>query len=125
MNERKRIVIVEDELHFAKLVKMRLEKVGYKVTIALDTYLGMREIVKNEPDLVILDLMMPAGGGRVLLQRMRGNPVTVTIPVVILTAVKIDEEIRSIAEMYDVEELFQKPYDPAKFVDRIMQLVPA
>ena len=124
MNERKKIVIVDDELNFAKLVKMRLEKVGYKVTIALDTYLGMREVVKNEPDLVILDLMMPAGGGLVLLQRMRENPTTVTIPVVILTAKKIDEEIQSMAEIYDVEELFRKPYDPAKFVDRIVQLVP-
>ena len=125
MDERKKIVIVEDELHFAKLVKMRLEKVGYKVIIALDTYLGMREIVKNEPDLVILDLMMPAGGGFVLLERMRSNPATVTIPVVILTAKKIDDDVRTKAETYDVDGLFQKPYDPAKFVDKVMQLVPA
>ena len=125
MNEKKKIVIVDDDLDFAKVVKMRLESVGYKVSIALDTYLGMRDIVKNEPDLVILDLLMPAGGGLTLLERIRSNPSTVTVPVVILTGKEIDEEIRTKAETYDVVELFQKPYDPAEFVDKIMGFVPA
>ncbi len=125
MPEKKTIVIVEDELEFAKVVKMRLEAVGYKVSIALDTYLGMREIVKTEPDLVILDLMMPAGGGLALLERLRNNPVTVTVPVVILTAKTVDEGIRQKAESLDVAYIFQKPYDSAKFVAKIMWLVPA
>lgn len=125
MKEKKKIVIVEDELDFAKVVKLRLENVGYEVHISLDTYLGMHAIVKNQPDLVILDLMMPAGGGFVLLERLRNNPSTVTIPVVIMTGKPIDEEMRSKAETYDVAEIFQKHYDPATFVEKIMRIVPA
>ena len=124
MNEKKKIIIVEDDLDFAKVVKMRLEKVGYKVTIALDTYLGMRDIVKNEPDLIILDLMMPAGGGFTLLERLRQNPATVTFPVITLTGKRIDDLVRDRAKAYDVADIFQKPYDPAKFVERIMWHVP-
>lgn len=125
MKEKKKIVIVEDELDFAKIVKLRLENVGYQVFISLDTYLGMRDIVKYQPDLVILDLMMPAGGGFSLLERLRNNPSTVTVPVVILTGKPIDEEMRSKANTYDVAEIFQKPYDPAKFVEKVMWMVPA
>ena len=124
MNEKRKIVIVEDELDFAKMVKIRLEKVGYHVIIALDTYLGMREIVRNEPDLVILDLMLPAGGGFALLERLRNNPSTVTLPAIILTGKAIDEEVRAKAREYDVVDLFQKPYDPAAFVEKIMKVVP-
>ena len=125
MNDKKKIVIVEDDLDFAKVVKIRLEKVGYKVSIALDTYLGMRDIVNTEPDLIILDLMMPAGGGFILLERLRQNPATVTIPVIILTAKTVDDAIREKAKTYDVADIFQKPYDPANFVERIMWHVPA
>ena len=125
MNEKRKIIIVEDDLDFAKMVKIRLEKVGYRVIIALDTYLGMREIVKNDPDLVILDLMLPAGGGFALLERLRNNPSTVTLPAIILTGKTIDDEVRAKANEFDVVELFQKTYDPAAFVERVMKVVPA
>ncbi len=125
MREKRKIVIVDDELEFAKVVKLRLENVGYKAIIALDTYLGMQNIVRNEPDLVILDLLMPAGGGFTLLDRIRNHPTTVNIPVVILTGKEVDDELRTKAYEYDVTEIVQKPYDPAKFVEKIMWMVPA
>lgn len=124
MSHKKRILIVEDEIEFAKMVKMRLESVGYEVSIAVDTYLGTRDIVKNQPDLVVLDLMMPAGGGFALLDRIRNMPSTVEIPVVILTGKTIDDEVREKAESYKVSAIFTKPYNSIKFVSKIMSLVP-
>lgn len=125
MDDKKKIVIVDDEIEFATMVKMRLEHVGYDVSIAVDTYAGTHEIIKHHADLVVLDLMMPAGGGFTLLERLRKNPSTVTTPVVIVTAKQIDREIEEKAKGFRVAALFEKPYDTEEFVQTILSLVPA
>ena len=71
MIEKKKILIVEDELEFAELVKARLEMVGYEAAIAVDTYSGTSLALKEDYDLIVLDLMMPAGGGFSMLERLR------------------------------------------------------
>ena len=73
MELKKKILIVEDEIDFAKMVKLRLQAVGYDVYIAGDAYTGTQQIIKNDYDLIILDLMMPAGGGFSLLERIRNS----------------------------------------------------
>ena len=92
MDEKKKILIVEDEVDFAETMKTRLESAGYEVSVAADAYLGTSETVKGEPDLVLLDLMMPAGGGFALLKRIRNMPSKLSIPVVILTSSDLDED---------------------------------
>lgn len=123
MEEKKKILVVEDELGFAKMVKLRLESAGYSVTIAGDAYTGTQEIVKNDFDLLVLDLMMPAGGGFSLLERIRKIPAKTDIPVVILTGKTVDDEVKRLADEYDVAQIFTKPYNSAVFVDKIKSLL--
>lgn len=124
MSAKKKIIIVEDELDFAKMVKMRLESVGYEVSLATDTYIGTQEILKGNPDLVVLDLMMPAGGGFTLLKKIRKNPSKAKLPVVILTGKTIDDEVKTKAEAFNVAAIFTKPYDSVKFISKIKSLIP-
>lgn len=123
MSDIKKILIVEDELAFAKTVKLRLESEGYEVIIAGDAYTGTQVIVKQELDLIILDLMMPAGGGFSLLDRIRKIPTKVAIPVVILTGKTIDVEVLDKAREYDVAEVISKPYESKEFVEKIKAIV--
>ena len=125
MSDIKKILIVEDELAFAKTVKLRLESEGYEVIIAGDAYTGTQVIVKQELDLIILDLMMPAGGGFSLLDRIRKIPTKVAIPVVILTGKTIDVEVLDKAREYDVAEVISKPYESKEFVEKIKAIVPS
>jgi len=124
MSEKKKILIVEDETDFAKIVRMRLESVGYAVSVAVDAYQGTQMIVKNDYDLVILDLGLPAGGGFALLERIRNMPAKSAIPVVILTGKTIDDEIRAKAKANDVAAIFSKPYDSKEFVRKLKSIVP-
>ena len=62
MADKKRILIVEDEMDFAKMVKLRLESVGYEVSLAGNTQDGTQRILDEPWDLMVLDLMMPGGG---------------------------------------------------------------
>ena len=98
------------------------ESAGYEVSVAVDAYQGTQMIVHGDFDLVILDLMIPAGGGFALLERIRNMPAKST-PVVILTGKKIDDEIRARAEANDVAVIFTKPYDSKQFLRRIKSLV--
>jgi len=123
MGERKKILLVEDELDFAKMVKIRLESLGYEVSIAGDAYSGTQAIIKSTPDLIILDLMMPAGGGFSILERIRSIPAKATIPVVIVTGKTIDQALKEQAETYGVSAIFSKPYDSVQFVQKIKTLL--
>ena len=124
MAEKKKVLIIEDEIAFSKMVKIRLEAAGYEVSIASDAYLGTQEIVKTNPDLIILDLMMPAGGGFEILDRIKNIPSKATIPVVILTGKTIESDVKARAKAYDVAAVFTKPYESDEFVDKINSLIP-
>ena len=122
---KKRILIIEDEPAFAKMVKLRLQSAGFDVSIAADAYHGIMEVLKGNPDLVVLDLKMPAGGGFGILERMRGVPSKAMLPVVILTGIIIDAGTRAKAEAYDVAAVFTKPYESKQFISKIRSLISA
>ncbi|MBN1780586.1 response regulator [bacterium] len=125
MDHRKKVIVVEDELSFAKVIKMRLESHGYSVEIVSDAYQGTQSIFKNQYDLIILDLMMPAGGGFSLLDRIRKNPNKSAIPVIVVTGKNLDETDRLTAENNEVKAVFQKPYNTEKFMNVVQALAPA
>jgi DNA-binding response OmpR family regulator len=124
MTSPKRILVVEDELEFAQLLKDRLEMEGYMVTIVVDAYAGTQAIINEDFDLMVLDLMMPAGGGLAILERMRQFPRKSGIPVVILTGKTIDDEVKEKAEKYHVHTILTKPVESHKFVSIIRKLLP-
>ena len=125
MNSQKRIAIVEDEPLSAKLLKARLEKEGFEVAVAVDAYQGTQMIMHGRFDLIILDLIMPAGGGFAILERIRNIPQLTTTPVIILTGKEIDGEIQRQAEAHSVSALFHKPVSSNAFISRVHELLSA
>ena len=80
-----RILLVEDDEAIAELYQLRLETDGYVVETARDGEAGLAQATDNPPDLIFLDLRLPGLSGIDLLQRLRANPTTTDIPVVIVT----------------------------------------
>jgi DNA-binding response OmpR family regulator len=124
MGQKKKILIVEDELDFAAMVKLRLELTGYDVSIAEDADNGLQKVMDEKFDLIVLDLMIPAGGGFSLLERIKDLPDKASIPVVVLTGKTIDADVKALIGAYRVAGLFTKPYDSVKFVAKIKSLAP-
>jgi DNA-binding response OmpR family regulator len=121
--ERKNILIVEDEREYAEMVKLRLELDGYHCMIAETTESGVSEMKVRDYDLMILDLMLPGGGGFVLLHELRKDQLKSGIPVVILTGKSITPEVKTMIGTYNISALFSKPYDPIKFLGVVNSLV--
>lgn len=83
----KRVLFIDDELHIRQVVKACLETLaGWNVSLAASAQEGLLKAVSEQPDAIILDVMMPEMDGLALLQLLKANTVTQSIPVVFLTA---------------------------------------
>ena len=116
------ILIVEDELDVLKVVKKRLTEANFEVVVASDGYQGVQMTYKELPDLIILDMMLPAGGGMSVLEKIRASTNTKFIPVVVLTGMSDPEYKKKVLDA-GVDAYLTKPYEPAELISTIQNLL--
>jgi two-component system, OmpR family, phosphate regulon response regulator PhoB len=121
--ERKNILIVEDEREYAEMVRLRLELAGFNCAIAETTQAGISEMTVGNYDLMILDLMLPGGGGCVLLNELSRDSRKAEVPVVVLTGKPLTPEVNADLKKHSISAVFAKPYDPEKFLGVVQSLV--
>ena len=105
-----KILIVDDDRISCSILSGRLNAAGHKTLTAFDAMSGFTSIMRDRPDLVILDLGMPAGGGFSVAQRMRAIPAVARTPVIIVTA-SDDEPTRERARSIGAAAFVAKPLD--------------
>ncbi len=81
-----RILVIDDDVNLLQMVKLMLERVGHQVEIAKDGMQGVQMAADHQPDLAIIDVMMPGLSGYDVVRKMRQDPRTARIPILILTA---------------------------------------
>jgi two-component system alkaline phosphatase synthesis response regulator PhoP/two-component system response regulator VicR len=117
----KKILVVDDEKHIVRLVQANLDRAGYEVVTAGDGKEALQKVASENPDLVVLDVMMPYMDGFEVLQNLRRNPVTRDIPVIMLTAKAQDADVFK-GWQSGVDCYLTKPFNPMEllsFVKRI------
>jgi two-component system, OmpR family, alkaline phosphatase synthesis response regulator PhoP len=87
------ILVVDDDPAVSRLVEINLTQVGYQVQTAADGEEALARVAAAKPDLVILDVMMPRLDGFEALKRLRADPSSAEIPVIMLTARAQDEDV--------------------------------
>jgi len=109
MGGKKIILMIDNEKEFSSLIKSFLEEsCGYEAKAVPDGYNGMRIAAKIKPDLILLDVLMPAMNGLHILKRLKENEETASIPVIMITAVQ-DVESRLKAGNLHCEDYLIKP----------------
>ena len=113
-----KILIVDDDQDIRRLLGHRLKADDYETVFASDAITAVNMARKEEPDLVLLDLGLPAGDGYVVIDRMRAMPALENIPVIIVTArdVRVEQQTAALA---GADAIFQKPFDHARLLDAI------
>lgn len=102
-----------------ELLRLMLSRQGYEVFGAVGGQVGLVEVDRLQPDVVLLDLMMPGMDGWEVYRRLKDNPATCTIPVIMLTAkAKNSERIKALREA-QVDDFIAKPFSPNQLVDSI------
>lgn len=119
-----RVVCVEDEPEMIDLVRLILSREGFEVIGASGGVEGLQAIEDLQPNLVLLDLMMPDMDGWEVYQRMKSNPATSNIPVIVVTAraQSIDKVLG--LHIAKVDDYITKPFGPnelLKSVERVLE----
>lgn len=110
----KRILIIDDEYRIREVIKLSLEMMaGWIVLTANSGQEGLKLAIAQQPDAIILDMMMPDLDGTQTLKQLRYHQTTQTIPVFLLTA-KIQMSAPEQNKQLGVVKVIEKPFDPLK-----------
>jgi DNA-binding response OmpR family regulator len=113
-----KILIVDDDQDIRQLLGHRLKAQGYQAVFASDAISAVNQARHERPDLILLDLSLPAGDGYVVIERMRAMPALEGIPVIIVSARDpLAEEQRFIDSGADA--FFRKPFDHEELLTAI------
>lgn len=112
------IQIIESDQDHARSVDQVLRKASFRTNIAFDGPTGIQDIWKNRPALVVLDLMVPGIGGKDLCRRLREDPQTKSMGIILVTALT-SEDYRVAGLESGADDILAKPYSPRELVARI------
>jgi two-component system alkaline phosphatase synthesis response regulator PhoP len=118
----KKILVVEDEPDILQLVKLYLEKEGFRTTTAVNGAQALKKVKEDRPDLIVLDLMLPEIDGLEVCKRLRSVPDTAMLPIIMLTA-KAEESDTVIGLELGADDYVAKPFSPKALVARIKALL--
>jgi DNA-binding response OmpR family regulator len=116
------ILIIDDDKDLVRMLGKRLQNEGYQVEAAFDAIQGVTQLIDLKPDLVLLDIIMPAGNGVGVLEKLRGNVKTFNTPVIALTGVS-DKQTKETAEKLGISGYFVKPVDMDELIEKLEEVL--
>jgi two-component system, OmpR family, phosphate regulon response regulator PhoB len=117
-----RILIVEDEQDIADLIGFNLQRAGFEVLKAHDGIVGTETALRERPDLIVLDLMLPGRDGYAVFRELRRDARTTAIPVIMLTArAQTEDRIQGLEAGAD--DYLTKPFSPKELLLRVQAIL--
>jgi len=120
-DRKKRILLVDDDPEIIEALRYALETRGYQILVARDGNQGLVMAEREDPDLVILDMMMPKRSGFLVLERLRRTH-AVPMRVIMITANEGSRH-KAYAEMLGVDDYIRKPFPMDRLVDSVERLL--
>ena len=114
-----RVLIVEDDPEINQLLSAYAQIAGFTADCALTGEDALSAVADHQYDLIILDVMLPDIDGMEIASRLRSNPVTSSVPIIVLTALTADATRRRALEL-GVQAFLNKPFDPDELI-RVMK----
>jgi len=122
MIPKRKILIVDDEKELVKLITFHMTIAGYDVLSAKNGIEALEICEQEKPDLVILDIMLPGIDGWEACRRLRQNPKTINIPIIILSALsEIDDKLKGFN--LGTDDYVTKPFSPRELVVRVKRVL--
>ncbi len=119
---RQKILVVEDEPDMAELVAFKLKRAGFQTVVSHDGLSGLERAWAEEPDLIILDLMLPGKDGFAVFRDLRRDSRTSQTPVIMLTArAQTEDRIKGLQEGAD--DYLTKPFSPKELILRVQSVL--
>jgi len=116
------VLVADDDPDILDLVRYRLERSGYEVATATDGAEAVRLAGELAPALAVLDVMMPSLDGLEATRRLRGDPATARIPVILLTAKAQDADVQE-GFLAGADDYIRKPFSPRELSARVQAVL--
>jgi DNA-binding response OmpR family regulator len=115
--EPRTVLVIDDDPVIVKLLQVNFEMEGYRVIAADNGVSGLARAHDDQPDLIILDVMMPGMNGLDVARSLRHCDATVAIPIILLSAKAQANDVLQGLEVAD--DYITKPFDPLELLDRV------
>ena len=119
---KKKILVVDDEIQIVRLLSLRLQANNYDVVVAYDGYQCIQMAKAENPDLILLDIKMPTGGGIEAFENLRDNKIAQKIPVIFITAFPSIEVKKQVIDM-GADGYIAKPFRSKELLKKIEELI--
>jgi len=117
-----KILVIDDEVQLIEMLKMRLEANSYDVVSACNGEEGVEQVKSENPDLIILDIMMPIMDGFEVCKILKSTPQYCKIPIIFLSA-KAQENDLKIGDGSSADAFIKKPFETTDLLDKIAELL--
>ena len=114
MDQKKKILLIEDDKFLLKLYSDKLNREGFEVSMSITGEEGLGKVAAEKPDLVLLDIILPQKNGFDILSEIKLNSATKNIPVIILTNLGQDSDIKTGFELGAVDYLVKTDFSITK-----------
>ncbi len=122
LTPKKRILIIEDQAPIVNMLKMRLEANNYEVIIAGDGQEGLERARKENPSLIILDVMLPKLSGYKVCQLLKADPKYNPIPIIISSG-RTPQEIKKVSQEVGADAYVSKPFEAEVLLSKMKELL--
>jgi DNA-binding response OmpR family regulator len=119
----KKILIVEDDRFLRELIARKLRTEGYDIKEAIDGEEGVKRAKEEKPDAILLDLILPGINGFEVLAKIKEDPATASIPVIILSNLGQREEIERGLKLGATDYLIKAHFTPGEIIEKIKNVL--
>ena len=127
MNSKAKILVIDDDPDLVEALKIVLENKSYRVVSAFDGKEGLAKVKEENPDLIVLDLLLPKEDGAILCWQLKKNPRYAHIPVLVLTAVAEKVNVKLFPDQrmstLPADDYVDKPIQPEDLLARVDRLL--
>ncbi len=117
-----KILVVDDEVYILHILEFSLGAEGFEVITANNGEIAVEKAIQEKPDLIVLDIMMPVLDGYETCRRLKREPETKHIPVILLTAKGRDSDKRLGFEVGAIDYVV-KPFSPNRLIGRVEEII--
>lgn len=117
------ILLCDDEVHILRAAEFKFQRAGFDVVTAADGEAAWQAIQQRKPDIVVSDYQMPRLDGFGLVQRLRSQPETADLPIILLTAKGFELSHEELRGRWNVAAVLAKPFSPKELLARVEQVL--
>jgi DNA-binding response OmpR family regulator len=119
---RGKVLVVDDEEYIQHILNFSFGAEGYEVITAADGAEAIQKAISEKPDVIVLDIMMPKMDGYQACKKLKSDPQTKSIPVILLTAKGRDVD-RQLGSEAGADDYVVKPFSPGRLIERVEGMI--